>query len=69
MLSIVEIDRGTPQVKSDKMVVLEIDGRSVSVPDGTSVMRAASQAGISIPKLCATDMLEAFGSCRLPGRD
>jgi formate dehydrogenase major subunit len=65
MLSIVEIDRGTPQVKSDKMVVLEIDGRSVSVPDGTSVMRAASQAGISIPKLCATDMLEAFGSCRL----
>ena len=65
MLSIVEIDRGTPQVKSDKMVVLEIDGRSISVPDGTSVMRAASQAGISIPKLCATDMLEAFGSCRL----
>ena len=65
MLSIVEIDRGTPQVKSDKMVVLEIDGRNISVPDGTSVMRAASQAGISIPKLCATDMLEAFGSCRL----
>jgi formate dehydrogenase major subunit len=65
MLSIVEIDRGTPPVKSDKMVVLEIDGRSISVPDGTSVMRAASQAGISIPKLCATDMLEAFGSCRL----
>jgi formate dehydrogenase major subunit len=65
MLSIVEIDRGTPQVKSDKMVVLEIDGRSISVPDGTSVMRAASQAGIGIPKLCATDMLEAFGSCRL----
>jgi formate dehydrogenase major subunit len=65
MLSIVEIDRGTPQVKSDKMVVLEIDGRSISVPEGTSVMRAASQAGINIPKLCATDMLEAFGSCRL----
>jgi formate dehydrogenase major subunit len=65
MLSIVDIDRGTPHVKSDRMVVLEIDGRSISVPDGTSVMRAASQAGISIPKLCATDMLEAFGSCRL----
>ncbi|RUL66501.1 formate dehydrogenase subunit alpha [Dyella dinghuensis] len=65
MLSIVEIDRGTPLVKSDKMVVLEIDGRNISVPEGTSVMRAASQAGISIPKLCATDMLEAFGSCRL----
>jgi formate dehydrogenase major subunit len=65
MLSIVEIDRGTPQVKSDKMVMLEIDGRSISVPEGTSVMRAASHAGIAIPKLCATDMLEAFGSCRL----
>ena len=65
MLSIVEIDRGTPAVKSDKYVALEIDGRSISVPEGTSVMRAASQAGISIPKLCATDMLEAFGSCRL----
>jgi formate dehydrogenase major subunit len=65
MLSIVEIDRGTPRVKSDKLVVLEIDGRSISVPEGTSVMRAASQAGIAIPKLCATEMLEAFGSCRL----
>ena len=65
MLSIVEIDRGTPGVKSDTLVTLDIDGRSISVPEGTSVMRAASQAGISIPKLCATDMLEAFGSCRL----
>jgi formate dehydrogenase major subunit len=65
MLSIVEIDRGTPAVKTDKQVTLEIDGRSIRVPEGTSVMRAASQAGINIPKLCATDMLEAFGSCRL----
>ena len=65
MLSIVEIDRGTPAVKSDKHVTLDIDGRSIRVPEGTSVMRAAAQAGINIPKLCATDMLEAFGSCRL----
>ncbi|MFC3650983.1 formate dehydrogenase subunit alpha [Dyella humi] len=65
MLSIVEIDRGTPAVKSDKQVTLEIDGRSIRVPEGTSVMRAASQAGINIPKLCASDMLDAFGSCRL----
>ena len=28
-------------------------------------MRAAMEAGIEIPKLCATDMLDAFGSCRL----
>jgi len=65
MLSIVEIDYGTPRSKSETMVALEIDGRRIEVPEGTSVMRAAAQAGISIPKLCATDMLEAFGSCRL----
>jgi formate dehydrogenase major subunit len=65
MLSIVDIDRGTPAVNSDKQVTLEIDGRSIRVPEGTSVMRAASQAGINIPKLCATEMLDAFGSCRL----
>ena len=35
------------------------------VPEGTSVMRAAALAGIDVPKLCATDSLEAFGSCRL----
>jgi formate dehydrogenase major subunit len=65
MLSIVEIDYGTPKATSEKTVELQIDGRTLHVPEGTSVMRAAAQAGISIPKLCATDMLEAFGSCRL----
>ena len=28
-------------------------------------MRAAMDAGVEIPKLCATDMLDAFGSCRV----
>jgi len=65
MLSIVEIDYGTPKATSDMTVELQIDGRTLHVPEGTSVMRAAAQAGISIPKLCATDMLDAFGSCRL----
>ena len=65
MLSIVDIDYGTPRAKSEKTVELQIDGRTLNVPESTSVMRAAAQAGISIPKLCATDMLEAFGSCRL----
>ena len=37
----------------------------VTVPAGTSVMRAAMESGVKIPKLCATDSLEAFGSCRL----
>src|SRR5690606_27574650 len=42
-----------------------VDGIPVAVPPGTSVMRAAKLAGVDIPKLCATDSLEAFGSCRL----
>lgn len=60
-----ETDFGTPRSLSDKMVTLTIDGRSVSVPEGTSIMRAAMEIGTAIPKLCATDMVDAFGSCRL----
>jgi formate dehydrogenase major subunit len=58
-------DYGTPASLSAKTVTLEIDGFRVTVPEGTSVMRAAASIGIQIPKLCATDSLEAFGSCRL----
>jgi formate dehydrogenase major subunit len=59
-------DFGTPQpVNGAASVTLEIDGRAVNVPDGTSVMRAAALAGVKVPKLCATDTLKAFGSCRL----
>ena len=60
-----EIDHGTPARLSDQIIDLTIDGYSVSVPKGTSLMRAAVQAGIQVPKLCATDSLEPFGSCRL----
>ena len=60
-----EIDYGTPIRVSEKMVTLEIDGVSVTVPEGTSVMSAAMSMGTAIPKLCATDSLEPFGSCRL----
>ncbi|HLW23797.1 MAG TPA: formate dehydrogenase subunit alpha [Steroidobacteraceae bacterium] len=65
MLSIVENDFGTPARESKQLVTLTIDGREVTVPAGTSVMRAAAENGIQIPKLCATEQLEAFGSCRL----
>src|SRR3954447_11186976 len=58
-------DYSTPRRVSAKVVTLEIDGRPVAVPEGTSVIRAAAEAGINIPKLCATDSLEPFGSCRL----
>ena len=60
-----EIDYGTPEIKADREVTLNIDGVAVSVPAGTSVMRAAVKAGVMIPKLCATDSLQPFGSCRL----
>ena len=58
-------DMGTPDARSTTMVTLTIDGFAVTVPEGTSVMRASAEAGIQVPKLCATDSLEAFGSCRL----
>ena len=61
-----EQDFGTPAIKTyQKEVSLHIDGHLVRVPEGTSIMRAASMMGLSIPKLCATDSLEPFGSCRL----
>jgi len=58
-------DLGTPARISDSSLDLAIDGISVTVPAGTTVMRAAALAGVKVPKLCATDSLEPFGSCRL----
>jgi len=58
-------DFGTPARAAETTVELEIDGVKVSVPTGTSLMRAAAEAGLMVPKLCATDSLEPFGSCRL----
>ncbi len=67
MTLIKEKDYGTPPVHSlnNKMVTLEIDGQEITVPEGTSIMRAAADLGIMVPKLCATDNLDPFGSCRL----
>ena len=58
-------DFGTPRREAAQEVTLEIDGLQVTVPQGTSLMRAAAEAGVNVPKLCATDTLEPFGSCRL----
>ncbi|GGE82288.1 formate dehydrogenase subunit alpha [Stappia taiwanensis] len=65
MSLIKETDYGTPTSRSQETVTLTVDGFDVTVPAGTSVMRASMEAGIQIPKLCATDMVDAFGSCRL----
>ncbi len=64
-ISLHDTDFGTPQRTSETEVTLTIDGFEVTVPAGTSLMRAAMDAGTQIPKLCATDSLEPFGSCRL----
>ncbi|MBF6570091.1 MAG: formate dehydrogenase subunit alpha [Candidatus Binataceae bacterium] len=65
MQAIDDKDLGTPAAESGTAVTLEIDGREITVPAGTSIMRAAALADIQVPKLCATDSLEPFGSCRL----
>jgi len=65
MTAIRDVDYGTPKRESATQVTLTIDGVQVTVPAGTSVMRAAAEIGSSVPKLCASDNLEPFGSCRL----
>ncbi len=67
MRSRADSDFATPlrRATATATVALEIDGRAVTVPEGTSVIRAAAEAGIRVPRLCATDSLEPFGSCRL----
>ena len=65
MYAINHEDLGTPASAADATVTVSIDGVPVTVPAGTSILRAAATAGNRIPKLCATDSLKAFGSCRL----
>ncbi|WP_374763479.1 formate dehydrogenase subunit alpha [Yunchengibacter salinarum] len=62
-----EPDMGTPPPKNGEgdPVSLTIDGHSVTAPAGTTLMRAAAKAGVDIPRLCATESLEPFGSCRM----
>ena len=65
MTYVPEADLGTPAGRGTETMRVTVDGRTVEVSAGTSVMRAAGEAGINVPKLCATDSLEAFGSCRM----
>lgn len=58
------VDYGTPPSEGQP-VTLTVDDIEVTVPEGSSVMFAAAAAGSPVPKLCATDMLESFGSCRV----
>ncbi len=60
-----QADLGTPAAKGGETVRIEIDGLPATVTAGTSIMRAARESGVDVPKLCATDSLKPFGSCRL----
>ena len=60
-----EPDYGTPASPRAEMVSLEIDGMPAMVRAGSTVLRAARETGVDVPKLCATDSLKPFGSCRL----
>ena len=65
MNKIRQTDLGTPPSEAERWVDIEIDGMPASIPEGTSILRAAAEAGVQIPKLCATDSLKPFGSCRM----
>jgi len=60
-----QADLGTPASASTDTVRVEIDGLPATVRAGTSILRAARESGVDIPKLCATDSLKPFGSCRM----
>ncbi len=45
-------------------VTLTIDGKEVTVPKGTLVIRAAEQLGIEIPRFCDHPFLDPVGACR-----
>ncbi len=47
------------------MVRINIDGKEVSVPEGTNILDAAETAGIHIPNLCYLKGMKAIGACRL----
>ncbi len=47
------------------MIKLTIDGQTVEVPEGTTVLKAAQQAKVNIPTLCDHPAIKPYGSCRL----
>ena len=47
------------------MVTLTIDGRTVSVPEGTTILEAAQTLRISIPTLCYLKDINEIGACRM----
>jgi NADH-quinone oxidoreductase subunit G len=50
--------------EAPKLVSVTIDGKPVSVPDGTLVIRAAEAIGVEIPRFCEHPLLDPVGACR-----
>src|SRR5918993_3003837 len=46
-------------------ITLTIDGESITVPDGTTILKAAEKAGRQIPTICYHDHCTANGLCRI----
>jgi len=47
------------------MITLNIDGRSVTVPKGSTILQAAQGIGIDIPTFCYDKNLTTYGGCRI----
>jgi len=60
-----QTDLGTPASALEETITVEIDGLPATVKAGSTIMRAARESGVDVPKLCATDSVKPFGSCRL----
>ena len=60
-----QIDLGTKESQSNDLVHVQIDGIDTTIKANSTILRAARETGIDVPKLCSTDSLEPFGSCRM----
>tara|TARA_B000000460_G_scaffold7660_2_gene5514 strand:- start:18467 stop:21301 length:2835 start_codon:yes stop_codon:yes gene_type:complete len=60
-----QIDLGTKESQSNDLVHVQIDGIDTTIKANSTILRAARESGVDVPKLCSTDSLEPFGSCRM----
>lgn len=47
------------------MINLTIDNKKISVPEGTTILKAAKECGVKIPYLCEYRLLKPYGACRI----
>jgi NAD-dependent dihydropyrimidine dehydrogenase PreA subunit len=57
--------RGGEKMAEAKICTLQIDGKPVTVPEGTSILEAGRRLGIEIPTLCHHPAVEPYGVCRV----